>query len=240
MRMLWQAVSFIAVVNLLAIAILIGWLASSGRLSRERMLAVRELLAPTIAEAQAAADAEAAEAEAAQAAAQEAVRRANPPLASEAHLSTIADYQRANLQAEQRMVDQAAQLREDLESRMGQLERDREAFEAEKLAWRDSIRAEHDQRSDEQFRKTVALYESVKPALAKDWLMNLIEVGESEQVVAYLNAMQTRAAKKILEQFKGEAEGELAAQLLEDLRSLGLNAGLTGETSDDDLADAGP
>lgn len=240
MRTLWQTVSFIAVVNLLALAILIGWLYSSGRLNRDRVLEVRELLAPTIAEAQSAAEAEAAEAEAARAVAEEAARRANPPLASEAHLATVADYQRANLQAEQRMADQAAQLRSDLEAQMALLERDREAFEAEKTAWRESIQEEHDRRADEQFRKTVSLYESVKPALAKDWMMNLIEQGDGDQVVAYLNAMQTRPAKKILEQFKSEADGELAAQLLEDLRTLGLNAELSGGTSDDDLADAGP
>ena len=240
MRTLWQAVSFLAIVNLLALALLAGWLYGSGRLNRERVLAIRETLAPTIEEAQAAAEAAAAEAAAVEQAEAEAARRANPPLASEAHLSTVADYQRANLQAEQRMAEQAAQLRADLEAQMAQLERERDAFEAERTAWRESIREEHERRSDEQFQKAVKLYESVKPALAKDWLMNLIEDGESGQVVAYLNAMNTRAAKKILEEFKGEADGELAAQLLEDLRTLGLNAGLAGETSDDDLADAGP
>jgi flagellar motility protein MotE (MotC chaperone) len=240
MRTLWQAVSFLAIVNLLALALLAGWLYGSGRLNRERVLAIRETLAPTIEEAQAAAEAAAAEAAAVEQAEAEAARRANPPLASEAHLSTVADYQRANLQAEHRMAEQAAQLRADLEAQMAQLERERDAFEAERTAWRESIREEHDQRSDKQFQKAVKLYESVKPALAKDWLMNLIEDGESGQVVAYLNAMNTRGAKKILEEFKGEADGELAAQLLEDLRTLGLNAGLAGETSDDDLADAGP
>ena len=52
-------------------------------------------------------------------------------------------------------------------------------------------------------------------------LLQIIEQGAPEQATAYLNAMQTRTASKILAQI---GDAALAADLLERLRVYGLEA----------------
>ena len=74
---------------------------------------------------------------------------------------------------------------------------------------------------DAQFKKTVTLLESVPPARASEMLLQIIEQGAPEQATAYLNAMQTRTASKILAQI---GDPTLAADLLERLRVYGLEA----------------
>ncbi|MEC9374314.1 MAG: hypothetical protein VYC34_10740, partial [Planctomycetota bacterium] len=78
-----------------------------------------------------------------------------------------------------------------------------------------------EQEEDEQFQRTVLLYESLQPQRAQEMMATLIQDGDSDQVVAYLNAMQPRAAKKIIEKFPDPI---VAADLLERLRTRGLQA----------------
>lgn len=50
MRSIWSTLRFLAVVNMLAILLAIGWLYQSGRVDRDRLERVRDLFGPTIAE----------------------------------------------------------------------------------------------------------------------------------------------------------------------------------------------
>ena len=52
MRTLWNVISFLAVVHLLALLIVVGWLWQSGRITKERVQQTRELFALTESEAQ--------------------------------------------------------------------------------------------------------------------------------------------------------------------------------------------
>ena len=50
MRTLWNAIAFLAVVNLLALAFAGGWLYRTGRLDRDRIEAVREIFRRPVSE----------------------------------------------------------------------------------------------------------------------------------------------------------------------------------------------
>ena len=54
MRVLWNMLSFLAVVNLLALAMVAGWLWKTDRLDRDRLERLRALFAQTITNEQAA------------------------------------------------------------------------------------------------------------------------------------------------------------------------------------------
>ncbi|MBC03957.1 MAG: hypothetical protein CMJ34_11755 [Phycisphaerae bacterium] len=60
MRTIWSTLSFLAVVNMLAILLAVGWLYQSGRIDTDRLERVRELFGSTIADERAAREAAAA------------------------------------------------------------------------------------------------------------------------------------------------------------------------------------
>gem|GEM_PF-3776192 len=115
-------------------------------------------------------------------------------------------------------------LRRALAIERANIDAERKKFLARKKAFEDMRAQIEIAGRDSQFKKTVGLYESIKPAQAKDMLRALLDQGQEAQVVAYLNAMASRAASNIMKQFKDDPA--LAAGLLERLRKFGLDAQL--------------
>ena len=72
---------------------------------------------------------------------------------------------------------------------------------------------------NEDFRRVVASLEKLPPKQAKDVLVAYVEAGDSEQAVDYLAAMQLRKSAGVLKTFKTPEETQLAAQLIEQLRT---------------------
>jgi hypothetical protein len=239
MKRFWNIISFLAVVNLLALAMFVAWLWQSGRLNGDRIRHIRNTLAMTIAQEQAAEAEQADEAERQRQEAAERARRQNPPLPSAEQVRQISLVDDQTDQALRRLRDETAQLLAQLEVRGAELDQREQALESARQTWLSSIEAELARRTDEQFLKTVRQYESAPPKIGKQWMMELIAAGEQEQVVAYLNAMTARAASKILREFKTEEEAGLATELLDKLRTFGLQVEAAEESGDDDsLADA--
>lgn len=236
MKRLWNIISFIAVVNLLSLLLFGAWLWQSGRLDVERIDRVRELLAMTIADEQAAAEERAAQAEREQAEAAERAWRANPPLPSAAHVQQVSRAEDQADQAMRRVRDETARLQEQLDGRAAELDQREQAFRSARETWLGSIDAEKSRRSDEQFLQTVRQYETAPAKIARQWMIQLIDEGGRDQVVAYLDAMNPRAASKILREFKTEEEAALATELLEELRTFGLDAVLAEENGNDNAA----
>jgi flagellar motility protein MotE (MotC chaperone) len=224
MKTLWNIVSFIAIVNLLALVFLVGWLVANDRLNLDRARSIRTMLASTVAAETAEAEARAAQEEVDRAAAAaEAIRR-DPPLPSAVQVERALLVGDRTRQALNRLQDETAQHRRELDRRATLID-DRETHLAQrKQAWEDNIREEAARRDDEQFRKTVTLYETVPAKQAKQMLVTLVGKGETRQAVAYIDAMSPRAAGKILKELKTDAENELATELLERLRIFGTDA----------------
>ena len=60
-----------------------------------------------------------------------------------------------------------------------------------------------------------------RPKQGKRMLVELVNLNQMDQAVAYLHAMNARAASKILKEFKTDPEIALATKLLERLRTFG-------------------
>lgn len=233
MKSLWNATSFVAVVNLLALAMFVGWLWQSDRLSRERVEAVRTLFTVTIpAEEQAAREREREAAEALELLQAE-EQRANPPAASVDQLLRISRIKEQELQVTRRLEEERNAILAQVERRAAELEAERAEFEARKQAWADAIAEEQERKDDEQFAKTVKLLQGLPAKQAKQQLITMVDSGQVDRAVAYLDAMEMRVAGRILSEFKSDAENALAADLLERLRTFGLDASPSEESAHD-------
>ncbi len=221
MRSIWTIVSVVAVANLLGVGAFLGWLGATGRLNGERIGEIREMLRETVAEQMAREKKEAEEAEAKRLAAEEEARKKEAPLSASESLQIAGQSDELRRQALERMRRESEDLRrtlsrerDEVDKALARLGEERAAFEAMRTRIAEL-------EGSEQFEKALRLYESLKPDQAKAVFQALIDKGETEQVVSYLNAMQSRAATKILAEF---ADAAVAADLLERLRTRGLEA----------------
>ena len=233
MKRLITALNFVALVNLLAMIGFVGWLWQSGRVSEGRIHAVRQIFSPTVA------DSEEVEAERLAAAREQMYadrerEMAENPLPPAATGIAMADHETVQAsQAARRMEDKAHQLLNQLERRENEL-RDQEArFDDRRLAWERATKEDRQRKKDEQFQKTVRLYESIPPKQARNLLLVLVQDGNPQQAVAYIDAMNPRIAAKIIRELKSDAESRLATDLLERLRVFGLEADAAQEPVDD-------
>ncbi len=221
MKSLRTIVTVMAIANLLALLGFVGWLHMTDRLDLERVERVREIFSETRAEQEAREEEERREADRLAREQEEAIRAGMPPLTAEDVLDRRRGQNDVAAQALQRLKREVTDLqrtlrreREALDARIAEFEREKEEFNSmrQRLA---SIEA------GEQFKKTVTLYESLPADKAQALMAELLASGKVEQVVSYLNAMQSRSAKKIVERFE---DPSVAADLLERLRTRGLQA----------------
>lgn len=232
MRSLWTILSVIAVANVLGLGAFIGWLHATDRIDLDRVRRLREVLTETVAEERARTEAESAEAAAAAEA--ERQRRADrePPLRTSDVLDVKLQRGEADRLREERRLREAQDLRRTLDRERGLLDQQRAELEADKAAFNAMRREIAELEGSEQFRRTLATYEALKPDAVRTIFLELLkpsaegrpdEAGAA-QVVAYLNAMQDRARAKIIDEFV-RGEPALAAELLERLRTYGLEPG---------------
>ncbi len=219
MKTLWNLISIIAVVNLLAVLSTAGWLVASGRLDRERWLEVRELLAqrdgaPPAAEADAPAEEE-----------------SGDVVATTARIDARQRLAQQTSMSLRRLLDEKDQLDRVLEERRQQLEASKAAFEAERKQWDEATAQLRSARTDEQFKKTVKLLESVPPKQAKEMILALVAESKTDQAVGYIDAMSPYKASGVLKAFKGEDENKVATDLLERLRQRANGARSAGSAS---------
>jgi len=217
-RSLWSLITVLAVANLLALGGFVGWLVASGRLDAERFGAIRETLSETIVEEEARLAAEERE-EAQEAAAEEERQRSLiPPLTASDRLRNISETEEVARQRQERLAREVRDLQRSLDRERETLDSRIEAFNEEKEQFemmRSRIRSIE---GDEQFLKAVGHLEAQKPDRARDMLKSLMAAGETDQAVAYLNAMSARKAAKVIGAFE---EPAVAADLLERLRTRG-------------------
>lgn len=227
MRTLWNILSVIAIANLLALVGFIGWLRVSDRMSIERVRDLREVVAETLSDKHSReAAAKAADAAAAQAAADKAKNDTEPVRA--------ADVLRIKLEAGEADQERLNKWRREVEDLKASLQRDldrldaaRKALQDEQVAFDARKKQIAELEGSQMFKKALATYEGLKPAVAASLLMQLLRPGGgtgtldnagADQAVAYLNAMEDRTRTKIIAEFQKTDPG-LAAELLERLRT---------------------
>jgi hypothetical protein len=209
----------------------VGWLWKSDRLDGGRVDAIREMLSMTISEAEALADPAAVEGAGAGSLAEPMASTSGR--SSELQVELISMRRGQEALGQQGLLDERARLARLLDLRETELARDRETLAQERQAWEAAIEAQRAQELDEQFARTVKIYESLPGKQGKKMLLELVAAGSPDQAVAYLNAMNSRAASRILREFKTEAETKLATELLEKLSTYGFEAVVPEEPSDE-------
>lgn len=203
-----------------------GWLYWSGRLDKARVERVYELFRPTIdAERQKIAEERKAEEEA-QAKAAEAARLksvSQGPVTLGDRLQTEQQADAIALERVERLQSDIRSLQQQIAMAKGLLTRQREELEAEKKQLALAATQTRNQVAEENFRQTVQMYEQLKPKQTKDMFRNLLSEGQRDQVVEYLASMQLRKAAAVLKEFKTPEEIALATELVERLRSRGID-----------------
>jgi hypothetical protein len=214
-------VSFLAVVHLLAVAIIVAWLWKSHRLDAARFTDIRTLISTPVHEAREGMIVNLREAENQRLKEAEDVLKANPPRDSATQIQRTALVMLQEDQARRRLDDEKRMMQEQLALRTASVDDLRAEFDRERQAWENAVRSDRTQKTDEQFMQAVKQYEQSPPKQAKRMLQELVTQGQLDQAVAYLDAMNPRAASKVLKEFKTDEEIKLAAELLENLRTLG-------------------
>lgn len=226
MRALAWALGLLLVFHLLAAVAFVGWMGASGRIDRQRLKTVVATFELTIDEQKRQED-QAAELEkqleqqAKQAARLEAV--AAGPRTSEDRLAaaTKAD-EIARLRLE-RIQRETGDIRRNVAEALVRLADQKADLDAERQAFQKLVAKQSGQLRDEAFEQAVQMVEQLKAKQAKQFFLQLMDQGQTDQVVQYLAAMQLRKAGAVLKQFKEDDEITQATVLLEMLRKRGID-----------------
>ncbi|MEM9373778.1 MAG: hypothetical protein AAGA55_09055, partial [Planctomycetota bacterium] len=220
-----RAVLIVAVLNLLGVLGAVGWLVSSGRVTKDRLTEATALIAEDPAERDARLEAERLAAE-------------PPPVDDSVAEGDLSDtQQRIETRVEMTMVDRERleRLRREVRDLQSQLrlerqllERDREAFAAEQADFASLRQRLTEIEGAESFASALSAMSQMKAPDIKPVLTQLMDEGKSEEVISYLAAFEDRLRSKVVTEFVKAGEVEVAAGLLESLRTRGLSPADTG------------
>lgn len=219
MKKLIKAVVIVAILNLLAVLGFVGWMGASGRISKDRLVEATALFGedPVV-------RAERLEAE----------RLAAMPVEVE---ETVAEGdirdtdQRNQARVEVTMIDRERleRLQREVRDLQGQLrqqrmmlERERTEFEAEKADFEGMRERLAELEGNKSFKKALGVLSGMKPADIKPVMTTMMTEGKTEEVVAYLAAFDDRLRAKVVTEFVKGGQTDVAAGLLESLRTRGL------------------
>ena len=231
-----RVLSILAAANLLALAGFAGWLILSGRVDGERLARMREIFRDPVG-AEAATPPERADPLDAGASDPASIERARIELPMSGVEEIVASgriEERAGL-ASRSLAQEQRRLAADLAAREAALAvRERQLVERQR-AWQRSIADGLARETDEQFRKTVRLLESAPPRQAREWILELVQSGRMDLAVAFLDAMNAAKSAALLKAFRLEGDSKVATELLDRLRTLGLEdeaGGLRADAAD--------
>lgn len=220
MKTIWTVLSVIAVANLMALLAFVGWLGATNRLDAGRVRDVRTMLARTIRDEHAAAEAVKAKEEAERKEAEEKAKAALPPVAASDTLELKLEQSKADQERMEAMKRDVRLLQDTLKRERMQLDEEWKALKKAQADFQLARETVAKTEGNAQFKKTLATYEGLKPDKAKTALQQLIDQKQVDQVVAYLNAMQERTRTKVIDEFI-KSDPKVATDLLERLRVRG-------------------
>lgn len=259
MKSIWNAISIVAVANMLALLGLIGWLVSGDRLDINRAREIRERLTTTVAHDKALEEAKKLE-EDAKIAAEEAEQKASrPPLSAQERLDARLEATELDRQRAMRLRREIEDLQAQLDRQRGEIEAARTDLAARERAFDAMVQLQRDSVESEQFQRALGVLSALKPVEATAILMQIMRTGAGDApaaqvagangsaslasdlaatsqgsgmdtVVAYLNAMDDRPRGRIMTELT-KSDPALAADLLERVRLLGQFAQVPGAPS---------
>lgn len=225
MKRLKKAIVAMFILNLLLVLGGLGWLLSSGRVSKERVLELTELFDEPVVVEEARLKAE-------EAAAKKALEDQEHPIPALALNAQERNQVRVEItqidrQRLERMRREVADMQATLRKERRLVEEDRLALEQEREAFQQMRQRLANLEGGQQFQKSLSTLTGMAPKNAKAVLATLLEGGgglgdKYEEVISYLSAMDDRKRTQIMTEFVKAGDEELAADLLESVRLRGL------------------
>lgn len=214
-KRLWNVFVLTLAMNFLALAGGVGYLWSNGRLDRQKIQAIKQIVfpppPPPIVPATQPADAGPATRPILKLEELLAQRAGLPAAEQLQHIRQSFDAQMAHLDRQQRAL---LDLQRQVELGQQQLARDRAAL-AQQQKKLDALAQEQARMAtDKGFQDSLVLYQSMPPKQAKQLLMGL----DDDTVVRYLQAMEPRSASKIAKEFKTTEESERLKKIMDKMR----------------------
>ena len=227
MKKLTKAIMIVAILNLLAVLGGVGWMLSSGRVSKNRVMEMTSLFQETVAATEALAKAEQAAIDK-ELAEQETPLPAIPLNAAERNLVRV-EMTQVDRQRSDRMKREVENLQATLRKESRLIEVRREQLEDEKEEFRKMRQRLAGLEGGKQFKKSLGTLSELKAKDAKVVLSKLLEQEKEEEVITYLSSMESGVRTGIISEFIKSGEEELAADLLESIRMRGLELAQTNE-----------
>ena len=226
MRSLAAAFVILLCIHLLAGIGFIGWLGATDRVNGHRVQQVVDIFQPTVAEqAQRQAEAEAAEAEAAEV--RDKLLRLEEVAAGP---RTLEDRLAENFAADEFDLHRLERLQAETDAIRRRLDQDKQLIEkqlaeleAERAVFDEMFAKRSEEMQDEDFRRAVKTLEQLPPRQARGVVDQYIAAGQLDDAVDYLAAMQLRKSAAILKNYKTDAEIAQATDLIEKLRTRGVD-----------------
>lgn len=243
MKRIFTVLSVVAIANLLGLAVAAAWLAATQRIDRERLETIRAILHEPV-PAERARLAKEQDQVGSQSQAPEAPLPESPPVPAAMLVDLGQDLRRADEFRAQRLEREAQDLARTMTLERQRLDRDRAAFEKERAQFEQMRSRIAAMEGEQQFKDALSVLRQVKPVEAKAMLQQIIdgiapgiatggstaELGGMDRAVAYLDALGSMERGEIMSQFVKDSP-EVAAELLERLRTFGLVAGPSGDSS---------
>jgi len=228
MNRLKKILLIVIVLNLLAGLGGIGWLFTSGRVSKDRVLTLTDLFTEPVAVEQAAIKAE--EARIAKELAEQ--ERPLPQLALNTDERNLVRVEMTQIDRQRldRMKREVDDLQATLRKERRLLEQDREELIQEQEEFDQMRQRLAGLEGTVQFKKALASLSEMKAKDAKTVLGVLLSEAKSEEVVTYLSSMDDGVRTAILSEFVKAGEEQLAADLLESIRLRGLETTMADMT----------
>ena len=215
MKRIWDVLVLTLALNFLVVAGSAGWLYQSGRLDRDRVAKLKEMLFPPPSPA-------------APATQPSAVEPTTQPtfsleslLAKQANLTAgqQVDFIRQSFDARMAQLEQKTRELSDLKAQIdlaqSKLSADRTALDAERKQLTDDQEQARKLAEDQGFQDSLNLYNAMPPRQAKAVFMTLGD----DVVRQYLEAMPKRTAARIIGEFKAPDELDRIHRILERMRT---------------------
>jgi hypothetical protein len=232
MKTIWNIVSFLAVVNLLAIGLAAGWLGWTGRLDEARLTAVQEIFQMPTFEAARLVD-ERRELEAMEAEeALELQRWGQMPFSTEGAIDAQEQYRDLERLGEQRLQRQAATLVDEINQQAARRRAELSAREAKLQRREAKIEALEARSRDADFKVMVGDLEAMDVDAALAVLENFLARDKDDLVVDVLATLDEERRQELLEGFVDRGRPEMAGQLLLRLRDRTANGAGGPEDAD--------
>lgn len=220
MKTLWTIIALVAVINILAIAGLLGWLKATNRLNQDRVTLVRQTFAKTISAEMQEKAAQAAAAEDQKKKDAEAERMARPPETAADKIEKQRLDEEQRLQLIQRKQQELESLRSSLMTELAKLDAREKKLADDKAAFAAERAKIAETEGAKQFKDALLTLEGQKPKDAKQVLKAMIDGKQKDQAVSYLAKMEDGKRSKVMAEFVKD-DAALAADLLERLRTRG-------------------